>query len=249
MRRTTIAVGIAWLTMCASPADAQQFSWGGVYVGPDFATGFRQLTFTVTDSAQPPASSPVVGPLWPGSAIGARAGVLVYMGNRIVVGGDVAVNYFNYNGDYYYGAASDTRALTGGGNGWTALARAGYPIGDLLPYAGVGVMKMPNAAHVLDGCNASPCDPWLGEGAGTISARRLMYAVGAELVITRNFIGMPWTARVEFAHVSQDPMVNSFSRTLTGPGVAPGTLVPIEIITPMPKGLIRAMVSVRLGKQ
>jgi hypothetical protein len=232
------------------PASAQeQFTWGGVYVGPDFAAGFRQLTFTVADSAQGALAQPVVGPVQPGRSIGVRAGVLFYVGEHIVVGGDVGVHYIDYFGDTYYGSASDTRALTGGGNGWTALVRAGYPIGGLLPYVGVGVITIPNATHVLDGCNTPPCDTSLGEGAGTLKARRLMYVVGGELAITERFLGAAWTVRAEYAHINQDQMVNTFSRTLTGSGVSPGTTVPVTISTPMPSGVLRTLLSVRLGKR
>ncbi|HEX5071096.1 MAG TPA: outer membrane beta-barrel protein [Vicinamibacterales bacterium] len=249
MPRITIAGALLW-ALLASPAPASaQLTWGGIYVGPDFAAGFRQLTFTVVDSAQPPATSPVVGPLQPGGAIGARVGLLFYVSDRFVVGGDLAVNYFDYHGDYYYGAASDTRALTGGGNGWTVLARAGYPIGSLMPYGGIGLMTLPNSAHVLDGCNTAPCDSALGEGAGKLTARRLMYVIGADLQLTESFVGMPWSARVEWAYINQDPIVNTFSRTVTGPGVPAGTVVPIVITTPMSKGVIRTSISIRLGKR
>jgi len=251
MRRLAIT-GVIMLVAAVwpFPASAQTpFTWGGVYVGPDFAAGFRQLTFTVADGAQGPLAQPVVGPVQPGRSIGVRAGVLFSLGDRIVVGGDVAVHYVDYFGDTYYGSASDTRALTGGGNGWTALVRAGYPIGELLPYVGVGLITIPNTTHVLDGCNTPPCDTSLGEGAGTLTSRRLMYVVGGELAITERFLGAAWTVRAEWAHIDQEPMVNTFMRTMTGSGVSPGTTVPVTISTPMPSGVIRALLSVRLGRR
>ena len=124
MRRLAVTSVILVLAAVWPVSASAQYAWGGVYIGPDFAAGFRQLTFTVADGAQGASAQPAIGPLQPGRSIGGHVGVLFYVGDHIVVGGDLGLHYFDYFGDAYYGAASDTRALTGGGTGWTAMGRA-----------------------------------------------------------------------------------------------------------------------------
>lgn len=212
-------------------------------VGLEMRWGFGDDLFTVADSSQPSGFALVSGPVEKHMGVGVHIGLEHRLRSNVVFGGEVGFSTLKYQGSVRYSLANDTVGETRGENYWNGMGRIGYALDRAVPYIGVGVMNSRNSAAVSDDCNTPPCGSSVGSGSGTTATNSWFLAYGVQFDVHK------WIAlRFEYVQIQNDPIVNRFTRTLSGIGIAAGATAPVEVTTPLQRNALRILIDVPLRK-
>ena len=235
-----------------SAARAQGVVWDGWYVGADFSDSFKSLDFSMNlDTAPGHTGSTYSGHASPRFNFGGHVGRSFRVSQVFVVGGEFGVGKLGYFGTVSGGAGNDTAGETKGGVYWTGAGRVGFVHRQVMPYVTVGAIGASNTATIVDSCTAFPCSSSTSAGSGTAFSIRWMYSVGMEIGVRPRIAGLPWALRFEWMQAQNEPVINTFTPTLTpgGGGVPQPWAYPAEVSTQQPTGAFRIQFDLKLGKR